>query len=513
MAGAAVNDADPVVILSDRAVRNLPNACRSLARPDTLYLWAHATWKSSIAARLNGALMAIGAKRSMTAKIEAYLSEMDPFEAERLRQLPWHEMIAEIRSAEDNPLMRDDELPQVPVELAGRHFALVGYSPRRGCSFQLLGAGIALHGRVGSPNTRNPTLYLEIGSAPFWENADWKKYLIDWQLWLQEVSQVKVDWNISRLDFAFHTQLLNKSHIDRELYVCRGETRRQYTKAYILAELEKAHAADVYARSTGMPDTNIPKLIEKLHQETGMVTVDWFHGTDPQMVGFGRRGRIYARIYNKSREILRNPQKTALFHQVWSDAGFTLSQDVINVEFELSRSWLMERELVVNGQRLELLTLRQLLDHVEHLQAYLLGNAEREGWLRMIDKSRTRVENCPVAQAWQLLREASDVLPAVAAAERQHAAARVTAGSVIPAAVRLKARLDAYLGIDFDPDTVSVAGILDAMADMLALELDREGTAWSSSALIASYIAERARVDAGPLQYLHSTGALPHNAA
>ena len=480
-----------------------------LFRPDTAYLFGHVVWRSDVAATLNDALRLVTGPntKDLLARVDSYLAELDPFSAEKLRSLPFHELISEVKSAQSEIWADSDAIPSAVVTLAGRVFNVVAWSPRRGCHFQLQSGGISLHGRLSSARPNSPNLYLEIGSIPLWACPDWQKYFIDWRTWLCAISQKNIDWHISRIDLAFHTQFLQAQDIDRAKFVCRAETRRVYTVEKILDEVKKAHFADEYARQVGMPAVSMSAFIEKLEQESGMSHCDFFKGDVPQMIGFGSRSRLYARIYNKTREVARKPEKCAVFGQIWAAAGFNMDKDVINVEFELHRSWLKSRELVVNGSILVLDSLTDFLSNFPALIAYLLGSNANEGWLRMIEKTNTRATRCDTATGWDLLREATALIPKIAIRERERVLTRATAARVLPQAVRLKARLDTYLGREIDAEDISVESILRTIAEVVNFEMNIERSdSWTDFALIQAYQSEVARIK---VQDFHQHSNLP----
>lgn len=112
----------------------------------------------------------------------------------------------------------------------------------------------------------------------------------------------------------------------------------------------------------------------------------------------------------------------------------------------------------------------------------------------MIDRKNSRVERCPTAEAWELLREAKDILPIISARDRERQSMRLTAGRVIPQVVKLKARLDAYLGRPLDIEDITAAKVLECMAEIASIELNRhEDLSWSDYAITQIYTAERAR--------------------
>ena len=468
----------------------------SISRPDTLYLWANVAWKASEALAIQSALSSIASpnSRNLQSRIESMLAVEDPDEEARLRGLGWSDLLAQLkeRTSEEIELIQD-----TVVEVCGRHFALTPWSPRRGCDFQLICAGVTLHGKLCDIRHKLPNLYLEIGSEPFWLVQDWRKYLQDWQNWIRSLSaDQSCTWHVSRVDLATHTQRLITADLDRTKWVCRADSRRTYTKARFLADLEKAHARDCYARETGGEEGCIDDLIERLHREVGIVAVDYFHGEETQMIAFGSRGRAYARIYNKSREILRKASKRALFSEVWKQAGFSADADVFNVEIELNRSWLISREFISNNQSFIIDTLADLLQHYEALRAYFLGFEDKEGWLRMVDITSTRKTRCETSSAWELLRDATECLHRVSAHERHKAVARYSLQAHLPGIVRAVARLDMALGREHDHDgPITAFAIMERMAALLETQFDRAKTGVLSDRNIESvYRAERLRL-------------------
>lgn len=500
MFAESLADDEVVVVLPAAAVQALPPvAARTLFNPDTLYLFSHIFWKMSEAKALLAAMGSVRSTRgrSLSGRIEGWIAQMDPLEEARVRALTHADLMTELRDFErENGLSGGDEsTEQVPITIAGRDFVLVPWSPKRGMTFKLLGPDITIHGRLGAPKPLSPNIWLEIGSAPFWTNP-WMVYLEGWTAWLRAVALEKPEWEISRLDMAFHTQALGTSDLDRKNFVCRAETNSKTLNAKMLADLKKAHERDTYARRTGQTDVCIEQLIAKLEEETGLVHVDFFHGEIPQMVTFGRRSWMYARVYNKSREISRKAAKMALFHGVWQENDFDMDRDVINVEFEITRKWLKSREFVMSGQHISILTVSDLIQHHEKLAAYLLGNgSHQEGWLRMIIPDKTRRERCTTAEAWALVRQAAKVLPEITIAATQAVAVKCSAAELLPGAVRLKARLDEISGRSVPDEELTVDTMLASIAEVIAGEYQRKDTsAWSSKRLLQTYRAERIKV-------------------
>lgn len=114
----------------------------------------------------------------------------------------------------------------------------------------------------------------------------------------------------------------------------------------------------------------------------------------------------------------------------------------------------------------------------------------------MIDRfSATRKERCEIDDGWELLREATSLLPEITAKERERLITRATASRVLPAAVRLKARLDSFLGRNPDPENITLEAILESMAEILLIETDRKvASKWSDFALVESYKSERIKL-------------------
>jgi hypothetical protein len=426
-----------------------------LARPDTLYLFSHVLFQPSVASDINEAINRCmnPERKNWIQRIENYLAECDPFTANELRNRPWHELIQHVRDSLSNPL-GDEQFPEMPaisVEVKGRHFALVPWSPRRGCNFMLQAADQTIHGNLKLSSPQCPNLYLEIGSAPFWETQDWREFLLNWFSWLKSIATNVTTFKVSRLDCAFHTQSIQSEDLDRQNFVCKATTHSKTTKSWILDQIERAHMADEYAREAGMPAEQMPKLIEKLNLENEMYFTDWFKGVSPQMITFGTRGRLYARLYNKSKEIQKSKTKRALFTGVWNNHGFNPNKDVINVEFELCRSWFGSRELVDAQNRVIIIdTLQDLLKHFSTLCAFLVGSSDTEknkGWLRMIaPNTATRRERCSSATAWELIRKCSEHLPYLRSADRQHARIKITQAHLVRQSVKYFAQLDAICG-------------------------------------------------------------------
>ena len=120
---------------------------KTLARPDTLYAWAHCHWIPAIAVEITLALARIQTpgSRHVQARIDALIAGSDPLEQERLRSLPWPELMDLLKTFEEDGF---EPIPETVVEVAGRHFAMVAWSPRRGCNFQLQANGATLHGNT-----------------------------------------------------------------------------------------------------------------------------------------------------------------------------------------------------------------------------------------------------------------------------------------------------------------------------------------------------------------------------
>jgi len=397
-------------------------------------------------------------------------------------------------------------IPETVVEIRGRHFALKSWSPRRGCNFQLEMSGVTLHGRLCDPRPNLPNLYVEIGSEPFWLAPDWRSYLLNWSTWLRGLArQTSIEWHVTRADLAFHTQRLTVDHLDRKLFSCRALNGKEYSKDSLLARLEKAYFKDDYARQSGGDDpAAITALIGDLHKTTGLVNVDFFKGEVKQMITFGTRGRLYCRLYNKSAELLRSPLKRTTFAQVWQHAGFDPERDVINVEFEIQRAWFQSREFVTDGKTVIIDTLGDLIANYDALCAYFVGSDSQQGWLRMVDPMKTatgadqRKTRCETSTVWELLREATQLLPEVSARERTAKKARYSVHHHLPHIVRCVARMDAALGREFDMETITDKAILERMAALIIQEQATQNEHYSDLALESTYRAERIRLIFAP---------------
>jgi len=443
---------------------DLTGTMRTLARPDTLYCYAQIHWKADIAAKIESALAQLVDPngRNWIGRIEAYLATLDPIRANELRVRPWHEMVALVKEETGNPLGDVGELPTLALEIAGRHMALVAWSPRRGCNFQLQMADQTIHGRISAPSNL-PNIYLEIGSAPFWTCEDWRKFLQDWQNWLLEIVQVPAPWKISRVDCAFHTQAIQPEDLDRDNFISKATTHRKITKAYIIEQLESAIKKDNYARENDMPAEEVNKVVERLHVENETVYEDWFKGGLPQQVSWGRRGWCYCRAYVKTREILHKPEKRALFTAIYKDNNYNPKLEVINVEFQLHRAWFAARELrdIVTDQVIVIDTIIDLIKHYDALCSYLIGcpdkkmqhngktmtvTSDNKGWLRMIQHNRSRERECATHKAWELIREATALLPHLRAADRQRAKLRRSLSPWFADALRIGAQMDELIG-------------------------------------------------------------------
>lgn len=439
---------------------------RTLARPDTIYFYGQISWKPAIAEKIEKALAQLmdPNARNWIGRIEAYLACMDPFKANELRNRPWHELVALVKEEQSVPFLDggEGELPALAIELAGRDFSVIPWSPRRGCNFQLQMSDQTIHGRLSSPSNL-PNIYLEIGSAPFWTCVDWREFLENWSKWLKKITDGPSAWKVSRLDAAFHTQAIQPEDLHRDNFICKATTHKVVTKAYILEQLEAAIKRDQYARDNDMPAEEVGKLVEKLHVENETVFEDWFKGGLPQQISYGRRGWNYCRIYVKTREILHKPEKRALFTAIYKDHKYDPKKEVINVEFQLHRAWFAARELrdPVNDRVITIDTLEDLLTHYDTLCSYLIGcpdkkvqsdgktktvASDNKGWLRMIAHNRSRARECDTAKAWELIREATALLPHLRAADRHRARVRRNLSPFFADALRVGAAMDQLIG-------------------------------------------------------------------
>jgi hypothetical protein len=466
---------------------------RPITRPDTVYLFGHLTWSPDVVTVVNDAYARLLGVRSrdLFDAVEAHLAEQDPFESERLRQLPFFELVDEVRAAKRIQPGAENALQNTTVLLGSLEFALRPWSPRRGCNFTLERSGVLIHGRFSEPHPNRPNVYIEIGSVALWSAPDWRNFLSYWQSWVNLVSVSEAPLDISRADIAFHTQSLTSDDLDQNRFVCRAEISAVYRKAELLSDLEKAHFADEYARKHGGVVGNIESLITHVSSLSGVCEKTWYKGKVPQMISFGTRGRIYARIYNKTKETVRSPVKAALFREIWSKAGFDLHKDVFNVEFELSRSWLTSRDLEVEGRTISVSSLADFLEHYEYLITYLLGGENTKGWLRMVDLTTTRIERAPTSRGWMLLREAASLCTEISSRPRGEVMLRRTGGELVQKLIRIKAQMDLLSGRQPD-EKCDMHSLLVSMAALLEKEANTSSRL-SERALNHSYRSHYAR--------------------
>jgi hypothetical protein len=507
-----------------------------LANIDTLYGFGRVIWKTAIAEQVHAASLKVEAPRmrDFLHRRDSMLAQVDPVEAERLASLPFEDFRQKMREWEADtrqdlgPDGDASALPFTSIELGGKTFKFIGASPRRGCTFTLEGNGASIHGRLGAGSKMSPNIYIEIGSAPFWDSravpsdvsdADdapgWHHLLMDWHAWLAEVAKplqnkdICPHWHVSRVDLCFHTQAINPEHLDHAFFRCRAETRKIYTKSDFLYDVEQAKFADDRARSDGKApcnvsrvvaehrkkyndlcdyvqwaiDTdqalgvgaeNIEKTLDELNNDAGAVTVTHLKGDKVQMITFGKRGRLYSRIYDKTVQTARSKEKSALFREVWERAGFNLDNHVINVEFEISRAWLGSRQLL-DGQQNALVidTFFDLLRHYDALTSYLLGTPTDKGWLTMINPVKTLAGNdqrktrCDTHEAWHAFRQVLKVLPAISGAERDREKVRKTAAQVMPQVVRLMAALNYRNNDRREPEDMDYEFLRELLSDFV----------------------------------------------
>lgn len=544
-----------------------------LANLDTLYGFGRVIWKPVIAEQVHAASLKVEAPRmrDFLARREAMLAQVDPLESEKLASLPFEDFRQKMREWEADThqdLGPDGDASALPfcfIELGGKTFKFIGASPRRGCTFTLEGNGASIHARLGAGSKMSPNIYIEIGSAPFWDSRlnppessedasvpGWQRLLMDWHAWLGEVSipflrkDMQPHWHISRADLCFHTQAIKPHHLNHSFFRCRAETRKIYTKADFLYDVEQAKFADDRARKEGKTPDNVPRIVaeyrkkyttlcdfvqwafdtdevqypgpawrapllagssqniektlDDLNCDLGAITVTHLKGEKVQMITFGKRGRLYARLYDKTVEVSRNQEKSALFREVWENAGFNLNKHVINCEFEIYRSWFGSRQLLDNKNNPIIIdTFDDLIQHYDALTSYLLGTKTDKGWLTMITPVKTLAGNdqrktrCDTHEAWDAFRQILKVMPGISGTERDREKVRKTAAQLMPQILRLMAALNYLRDDKREPEDMDYNFLRDLLFDFVEHIRNDRDTEFIMANLTELYRAEAAQ--------------------
>jgi len=108
------------------------------------------------------------------------------------------------------------------------------------------------------------------------------------------------------------------------------------------------------------------------------------------MFGSGTTGKIIARIYNKTLEVIQKRQKL-WFLDLWKDKGLDPDR-VWNVEFEISRDFLKE---------LRYESVEDTLQSLKSLWQYCT-----KAWLIKKNLDRSRIENCTIDERWLSVQKA-----------------------------------------------------------------------------------------------------------
>ena len=103
-------------------------------------------------------------------------------------------------------------------------------------------------------------------------------------------------------------------------------------------------------------------------------------------ITFGSRGsKIYCRIYDKTLEV-RTKNTKLWFFDIWAENGF-LDGEVWNIEFELKREFFVSNSLE---------SVEALFQSLRSIWEYCT-----QEWLVMIERDRTRTENCSINKVWE----------------------------------------------------------------------------------------------------------------
>jgi len=467
---------------------------KTLVRPDTIYLCGYYAWNPEILKQMTEARNAACLKDpSLGAAIQQLLAESDPDEEARLQSLPYHELqaLGRARQGELATIRETVASSDVSVEIAGITWSVIPNSPRRHCHLSLQREGITLHVRLAEPSKTVPTLYLEIGSIPLWSQPSWREYLKGWVGYLDQLGFCEHHPLISRVDIAHHTQCIGADDLRLDYFVCRAETAREITRSKLIQQLESACAHDEYSTAHGEPSGKVRELVEQLEATTADQCA-WYRGRKIQQIAFGTRGRIYARLYNKTSEVVRNRAKHEFFKELWQKNGMNPDREVINVEFEICRSWLRSRELCSKGKQITINTVDDLIEHYDALRAYLLGNDQTKGWLRMIDtNTSTRIERCVVAVGWAEIREGLDYLEAVYGAAREAVIQDNIASRSYGAFVRWAARNRVHHLSEIPPEEWTKVGLMHAIFKMIDEQTNGK---WTPKATADLFHKTRARL-------------------
>lgn len=119
-----------------------------------------------------------------------------------------------------------------------------------------------------------------------------------------------------------------------------------------------------------------------------------YNGSEVNCLYFGtRKGKnVFCRIYNKSLEV-RETKSKYWFYDIWKSNGLNV-ENVWNLEFELKSEFLRE---------LQLKTIEDICSNLPNLWRYCTNE-----WLIKVDRTKTRIERCPINAQWLELQKAYD---------------------------------------------------------------------------------------------------------
>lgn len=364
----------------------------AMSRPDTIYLSCNIPYYEDVLQTMNHIkFLLIDSKCTALTRFRRRMQAADEETARKMRDMTVTEAEAYMQENEEG--LESIEFDKVTASLMGYDFCCYGWSPRRGCSMTWENEKFKIH-IIPKNVSKSPNFYLELGQVALWTH-DWRELLMEAQEFINSLG-LQPDIKLSRVDLATHTQLMTSEHLEYSIYRTRSTVSNKTAKHALKADIIDALT---HATITNDEDERNELLaqvacgVDAVFNDSDLQDrVQWYNNFKTQQITFGKRGsrNPYARLYVKSREVAYSPLKKRVFHNVWSQAGWDLDRDVINVEFELNRDYFRGKFFeIVNGNKVkyfQMNTVEDLLKHFEDMLRYLMGP---NGFLQMVIPSET----------------------------------------------------------------------------------------------------------------------------
>lgn len=171
--------------------------------------------------------------------------------------------------------------------------------------------------------------------------------------------------------------------------------------------------------------------------------------TERELTGieFGSRnsGTVFARIYNKSLEVVQTKTKT-WFYDIWQKREFNPDK-VWNIEFELKREFFKQSGIE---------NVNDFFERLQDLWRYCTVK-----WLNMIYPNNSRSERCPITMEWLLLQDAFNVFKSTNLISRHHQA-QAEKQALVPSAMGYITAYGALCGIN-DPELAAESLISEGL--------------------------------------------------